>query len=338
MAELRVQITRSAELTHGRQEKYNGIPMRYATTVCLVIVVFHPPLLGQIKTYLRMEIDPGSRVARLSDETTKTPAAVEYFQQFIQEFRGRVRSSVERVLPVGDKQPVIRAESFDLNSDGIVSGRRKFQELFSTSGTPLVFETLYQYRELGYGGGAIGFEVRAMPSMRREPPKSIDELPAAARPLDAITVIRISQLRGIDVAAIATYNEKGELFSVVVDPLKSTDRLAPSAQTQTVDDVIQESLQHFRFPLRLSVGEFQTKPTPLYGRSDVVAPFTIVNLHYARNRWVQQYVFDPSISGSPDKLRILEFRYTPQDEDLRFFDKTLPWQPAADQRMYFPKN
>jgi hypothetical protein len=191
-----------------------------------------------------MEIDPGNRVARLSDEVPKGSPSVEYFQQFMQQFRQQTRSSVDRVIPIGNRQPDLRAEAFYLNPDGIVSQRRKFQELFRASGTPLVAESSYQYPEPGYGDGSIGFSISAeRTSIRRELPKAVDELPLSAQPLNVITVIRISKSRGIDVASIATYSATGELFNVAVDPLKAGSYLPPSAKPQTVDEVIQA----FRF-------------------------------------------------------------------------------------------
>jgi hypothetical protein len=285
-----------------------------------------------------MEIDPGSRITRLSDEVPNGSPTVECFQQFMQQFQQQTRSFVERVIPVGERKPGLRPEAFYLNADGIVSQRRKFQELFSVEGTPLVAESSYQYPEPGYGDGSIGFSVRAeTTSIRRELPKTIDQLPLSAQPLDVITIMRISKFRRIDVAAIATYSATGELFNVVVDPTKAGSYFPSSAKPQTLDDAVQESINQFGFPLTFVVDEFQAKPTPLYERSDKPAALTVVGFHYARNRWVQQYVFDLSGAQSKPQMRVLEFRYSAQDDSLRFFDKTLMFLPAGDQRMFFPK-
>ncbi len=312
--------------------------MRCAAAVAHILVVLLPPLHGQIRTYVKMEIDPGSRVARFSDEVPEGLPTVEYFQQSIQQFRQQTRSTVDRVIPIGNLQPDLRTEVFYLNQDRVVSQRRKFQELFSASGTPLVAESTYQYLEPGYGDGSIGFSVRAeTTSIRREPPKTVEDLPLSAKPLNVVTVIRIAKFHGIDTAAIATHNQTGELFSVTVDPLKADVYLPPSGKAQTVDDVIRESINQFGFPLKFVVDEFQTKPTPLYERTDSPAPLTVVSFHYARNRWVRQYIFDPSRGRSKHEMRILEFRYSAQDESLGFFDDTLVFGPRADERMHFVK-
>jgi len=288
-----------------------------------------------------MEIDQGTRIVRLSGEVPirRGVPTVEHFRQFTQEFRQRIRSSVDRMIPIGDGQPGAFAELFYLNEDGILVGRRKFQEVFSGSLGVLIAESSYQYPGLEYGVGSIGFSLRVeKSSIRREVPKIIDELPSSATPLTSITVIRISKLQGIDLAAVATYSDRGELFNVAVDPLKPGDYMPRPATPQTVDQVIQESIRQFGFPLAFAVHEFQKQPTPLYQRNDSPCPLTVVSFHYARNRWVQQYVFhDTSETPSKYDMRFLEFRNTPQDDDLRFFDQALKWTPAGDERMYFPK-
>jgi hypothetical protein len=319
--------------------------MRCAGTVrVLLLVALLPPLPGQMRTYLKMEIDPGTRIVRLSGEVpiSRGVPTVEHFQQFTQEFRQRIRTSVDRMVPIGEGQPSAFAELFYVNEDGSLAGRRTFQEVFRDSLGVFVAESFYQYPGypgLGYGVGLIGFSLRAEnSSIRREVPKIIDQLPLSATPLTSITVIRISKLQGIDLAAVATYSDQGELFSVSVDPLKPGDHVPQPTKRQTVNEVIQESIHQFGFPLTFTVDGFQKQPIPLYQRSDSPCPLTVVSFHYARNRWVQQYVFHDA-SGTPSKydMRFLEFRNTPQDDDLRFFDQALKWTPAGDQRMYFPK-
>lgn len=127
--------------------------------------------------------------------------------------------------------------------------------------------------------------------MRREVPKLIDELPLSAEPLNGITIIRVSNLQGVDLAAVATYSERGELFNVAVDSLKSGIYPPRPAKPQTMDEVTQESIRQFGFPLTFAVDEFRKKPTPLYQGTDRPVPLTVVSLHYARNRWVEQHIF-----------------------------------------------
>jgi hypothetical protein len=173
-------------------------------------------------------------------------------------------------------------------------------------------------------------------SIRHEVPQIIDELPLSAQPLNSISVIRVSTLRGIAVAAVAIYNAAGELFGVRVDPLRPTERVHAPAKPQTVDEAIQEAIQQFEFPLSLSAEGFQLKPTPLYEGSGGPSPLTVISFHYARNRWVQQYIFhESSTTQSKFDVRFLEFRYTAQDEDLRLADESLAWNLAGNQRMCF---
>jgi hypothetical protein len=136
-------------------------------------------------------------------------------------------------------------------------------------------------------------------------------------------------------AGVATYTERGELFNIAVDPLTPGDYLPHPAKPQTVDEAIKESIGQFGFPLTFAVDQFRKKPTPLYQRTDRPVPLTVVSLHYARNRWVEQHIFH-DVSAEYEK-RFLEFRYTAQDNDLRFFDQDLTWAPATDQRMFFGK-
>jgi hypothetical protein len=328
------------QVTVARVTAYD-VPMRCAAPIrFLVLVALLPSLQGEMKTYLKMEIDPGSRVVRLFDEHPISGGVptVEYFEQFLQQFRGQIRSSVDRVIPGKGHQLASRAEAFYIDPDGTLTSRRRFQEVFSIAGTSLVAESSYQYLGPVYAVPSISFAVRVDgASIRSEQPKIVDELPDSAKPLNGLTVIRISKLRGVDVAAIATYTEGGELFNVAVDPLKSGVYLPQPAKPQTMDDVIQESIYEFGFPVKLAVDAFQRKPTPVYQRSDTPAPLTVVSFHYARNHWVQQYIFDPSGTGTGPSSRLLEFPYTAEDESLRFFDQALAWRPANDQRTFFPK-
>jgi hypothetical protein len=315
--------------------------MRCAGIGCVLsLVAFLPPVQAQIKFYLKLEVDPGSRLVRLGGEVPIKGSfpTVEYFEQITGEILGQTRSTVLREGPAGERQPS-RTEIFYLDSGGLLVSREKYQEIFKVSGAALVAESLYQYPGLQYGVGSIGFGVGVDNGpIRHEVPKTIDKLPLSAQPLNSITVIRISELRGIDVAAVATYNEAGELFSVVVRPLKPNEHVPPPAKPQTVDEVIQEAIRQFGFPVSFSVSQFQLEPTPLYELSESVSPLTVINFHYARNRWVQQYVFhDPATTQSKFDVRFLEFRFTAQDDDLRLFDQSLAWNPATDQRMSFAR-
>ena len=316
--------------------------MRCACAVCLLsVVVFLPPLPGQTRAYLKMEIDPGSRILRLSDEVPirRGYPSVEHFQEVIQGSPMGTRAFVDRVAPMRDGQPSGRTEVFYSNEDGVLVARRKFQEVFSGPLGVLVAESSYVYPGAEYGTGSIGFSVRVdNSSIRREVPKIIEALPWSATPLNSVTIIRIAKWQGIDLAAVATYSERGELFNVAIDTLKSGDNMSKPAKSQTFDEAIQESIRQFGFPLSFGVDEFQREPTPLYGRSDGPAPLTIISFHYARNRWVQQYIFHGS-TETPSKYeaRFLEFRQTPQDDDLTPFDQSLAWGPANDQRRSFSK-
>jgi hypothetical protein len=199
---------------------------------------------------------------------------------------------VNRVASLGDGQSSERTEIFSSNEDGVLVQRRKFQEVFTGPFGVLVAESSYFYSGAEYGSGSIGFSVGVdNSSIRREAPKIIGSLPWYATPLNSITIIRIAKWQGIDLAAVAMYSERGELFNVAIDTLKSGDNLPKPAKSQTFDGVIQESIREFGFPLSIGVDEFQKEPTPLYGRSDGAAPLTIISFHYARNRWMQQYVF-----------------------------------------------
>jgi hypothetical protein len=169
-----------------------------------ILLALLQALPGQMRSYLKMEVDPGNGIVRLSDEVpiTRGSPNLEFFQQVTQQFRQRIRSFVYRMAPIGGGQSNALTEAFDVNEDGILVGRRKFQEIFRGSFGVLLAESSYQYPGPEYGVGSIGFSLRAgRSSIHGEVPRIIEELPSSATPLHSITVIRISKLEGVDLAA-----------------------------------------------------------------------------------------------------------------------------------------
>lgn len=301
----------------------------------LLLFALLSPLRAQMNAYMRMGIEPGSRVVSLSNEVSilRSPPKEEYFQ------RGP-SWNIERVVPALEKRAT-HPEYFHVSRDGVLFERSKYQEVFANDLATIVAQTRYHY-ESEYGpeyGASITLDVRADKStIRREPSNVIGGLPSTATPLHMISVIRLSTLEGIDLAAVATYDAAGELFSVAVDALKQGEAPPRRAKIRTIDEDIQESIRQFGFPLRFAIDEFRRSPMPLYERTDGPSPLTVVSLHYELNRYVQQYIFPDSLGGPAKyQTRTLEFRSTEQDEALRSSDQTLPWKSALDQRMFFPK-
>lgn len=110
-----------------------------------VLLALLQPLPAQTRAYLKMEVDPGNRIVRLSEDVPTTGGSrnVEYFEQNIQEFRQRLRSFVSRYVPIGDGQPNAFTEYFYVNEDGILAGRQKLQEVFRGPFGVLVAESSY---------------------------------------------------------------------------------------------------------------------------------------------------------------------------------------------------
>lgn len=219
--------------------------------------------------------------------------------------------NIDRVVPTGLKNKVSHPEYFHISNGSVLLDRSKRLEIFSDSSTPIVAQVDFRYEsELGSGWGTPSFVmgVRAEKSgSQREKPKILEGLPSSASPLQMLSVIRLSKIAGVEVAAVASYSADGELFCVVVDALK--DGGYSPHFGKTVDEDIQNSISEFGFPLTFSIDEFRRTPTALYERKDGTSPLTVINLHYARSRWVEQYVFRDSL-GAPDiyASRILEFR------------------------------
>jgi hypothetical protein len=280
--------------------------------------------------YLRVSINPWSRIVSLSNEVSTREGfpKEQYFQRF-QSWR------IERAIPTGSGKPAARIEYFHVGKNDVLLERFKHQELFSNDLGTIVAETRLQYESEygpGYGAPCVTIDVRADTSgILRERPTLIADLPRSAEPLHMITVVRFSNLQRRDIAAVGTYSAGGELVGVAEDILKPGQYPSPT-KPMTMDEATENSIRQFGFPLRFSVDEFRKAPTALYERDAGPTTLTIISFHFARNRWIQQYVFADSLASSTHyERRVLEFRSTPEDEALRLLDEALPWKPWGER-------
>src|SRR5580658_9058977 len=135
----------------------------------LLLIAFMPPLRGQVRTYLTLDIDPASRMARLRDEVSLRPPTVEHFQVGL-----GPSWRIDRVRPAGPDTAASYLEYFHVNKDSVLLDRSKYQEIFSGKFGVIVAQTDYCYESEygpGFGAPSLVMGVRAdKTAIRRERP------------------------------------------------------------------------------------------------------------------------------------------------------------------------
>src|SRR5580704_18069569 len=101
--------------------------MRRARTVTFLLPIALLPLLhGQPSAYLKIDIDPGSRLVRLSEE-------VSLLRGFPKgpHFLVSPAWNIQRVVPIGPEQTASYPEYFHISTDSVLLDKSMRQEIFT---------------------------------------------------------------------------------------------------------------------------------------------------------------------------------------------------------------
>jgi hypothetical protein len=211
--------------------------------------------------------------------------------------------------------------------------RSKRQLLLSGEFGHVYADTMYYYgRE--YGDQAISFHVLAsLRNMLFEPGTEVPSLPAGLS-LDAISLVRVFRHAPGFLVVSADYHPSGGLRAFHVNAVKDgewtnlPDAAREAGMPIGVTTIGDRSPQRaaLGFPAVFRTAEYLQTPRPVWESIGDKEEVNVVNLHYARNRWLVQHVFE---AGSLSETRTLRFAVTREDEVLESIDAPRPFAPPS---------
>ena len=275
-----------------------------------------------------MDIDPTALSVTLRDGI---PGAKRPTGEFFAPFVGGVVHSISHY----DNNQ--RYSDFTIDPDGVLISREKFQELARGPFGTVYAKTAYYYSERG--AHAILFSVRAYANAAaHEVPEVVTAMPTDRDlSLDAVSVIRVFVAGSGFIVAVGQYSPDGQLVDVVIDGARSGDWIHNN-KIDELDPSLEASIfrsdDYMRF--RKIFGFPESIPAPamlndanLWASGDRTPLLTLVNLHYARNRWIKQ---TPITASGTSETRMLTYRITAQDRALENIEGQLIFRPAISRR------
>jgi hypothetical protein len=146
--------------------------------------------------------------------------------------------------------------------------------------------------------------------------------------LTAISVVRIFKAPPGYLVACATYDASGRLLVLSVNGAKDGDwvhsnevlGLYPNLDVATQYLDRPETRKFFGLPGSFPISEYLRHPRDVGERSELTRFSDFVNLHYQRNRYVQQDVFNPEGTHAS---HLLIYKATPEDQQLESVDAAI---------------
>jgi hypothetical protein len=204
--------------------------------------------------------------------------------------------------------------------------REKNQELLRGEFGSVYAKTTYYYDSM-YRGQATGFEVNSYSKLVSSDSPSIGaSVPVdAASRVAAVSLVRIVKARPGFAILAATYSPDGRLQSLTVDAARGGDWVAanelsgnnpPIGGGRFHDGGIQLR-PWYGIPDHFPVEAYTAEPSVQWPPTGYPERLTAVHLHYDRNRWVRQDIYE---NGVRTASRSLQFPATESDRVLAPID------------------
>lgn len=294
----------------------------YKSTLALVCALI-APVSSCVRTagnFSNMQIDPQTLKVRLEGNLPLSPKpASDYYFKFLISGGGYTVTHFE---PTGK----VYYDDFTVNADGTLSSRFKRQLLLSGPFGNVYAETTYFYAP-EYSGQETQFFTVPNSNGGHEPFQLVSSPPSTRLELSAISVVRIFRAAPEFLIASANYAPDGHLESLHVNGSEhgewvhsnTVHALYPGLDVATVIGDRPSTREKFGIPKVFPVQQYLGRASSPFGKSSFTIFMDAVNLHYDRNRWVQQDIFLPDATH---QKRYLTYRVTRADEILASIDNS----------------
>jgi len=305
-----------------------GLHRRWFSTEALFSLVFVSALVvaevscaRNTANYRTMHIDPKTLKVQLEGNLPSlSNPTTDYF------FRFGISGGRYTVDHFGPGQK-IRYDAFFVNADDSIVTRTKYQVLLSGPFGTVYAETTYYYASEYTGQSTQFFTVPYSNKVGHEPFQIASSLPSTPRTLSAISIVRVFSAAPEFLIVSANYAPDGHLEALHVNGSENGDwvhsntvhSLYPELDVATSIGDRPRTREIFGLPERFPVERYIHTGSPPFEKTNFARFSDVVNMHYDRNRWVQQDAF---LADGAHQIRFLTYKITDADEELASIDNS----------------